>query len=121
MKSRKITCIVCPIGCEIDVDYNPDEEEILNMEGNTCPKGKNYVKKEIFYPERVLTSSVRVIGGELPLVSIRTDKAIPKEKILPMMELIRDQVVEAPVEIYDIIVSNPLNLECCIIATKNVN
>lgn len=120
MKKKNITCIVCPIGCNIEVEYDPETEEISKMEGNTCIRGKDYVRKELFNPERVLTSSIKVKGGKLPLVSIRTDKDIPKEKILSLMEIINQQEVKAPVHIGDVLVSNPLDLNADIIATKSV-
>ncbi len=120
MKKRDITCIVCPIGCEITVKYDPEKEKIIDMEGATCKRGEKYAKKEVFHPERTLTSSIKVTGGELPLVSIRTDKAIPKEKIFPLMEVVRKEEVKAPVALGDIILSHPLDLDCNIIATKHV-
>lgn len=116
---KSIRCIKCPIGCEIEVEYNSNE--IISIEGAQCPRGESYAKKEIKNPERILTSSIKVKNGDLPLVSVRSDEEIPKEKIFELMEEINKVEVESPVNIGDVLISKPLGLECNIIATKTVN
>ena len=39
------TCIICPNGCEIEVEL--DKDKIINIEGATCKKGKEYEKKNV--------------------------------------------------------------------------
>ena len=34
---RTITCIGCPMGCQVTVDY--DGEDIHSVTGNTCRRG----------------------------------------------------------------------------------
>ena len=45
---RNLTCIMCPLGCDLVVrtDEESDIGEIM-VEGNTCPKGKNYAIQEM--------------------------------------------------------------------------
>ncbi len=116
---KKFVCIICPNGCEIEVKYS--EEEIEKISGNLCEKGLDYVKKELFSPERGLTSSVNLKNGLLPLVSVKTSKPIPKEKIFALMDEIADIEIEAPVKIGDIIVKDILGTGVDIIVTKNVD
>ncbi len=118
MKEENLTCIICPNGCQLQVKYN--QQEINDLEGALCQRGEEYAEKELFNPERVLTSTVRVTGGNLPLVSVRTDQAVPRERIRELMELVQGLSVKAPVEIGDIIVTSPLALNCNLIATKSV-
>ena len=54
--NRKFTCIVCPNGCEIEVDY--EGKEIKSIEGEGCKKGKEYVTQELVDPRRNIASSV---------------------------------------------------------------
>ena len=79
MKIKELTCINCPLGCALTVTL--DGEKVIKVEGNTCPKGKTYGEKEVTNPTRILTSSVEVIGGKLPVVSVKTASDIPKNKI----------------------------------------
>lgn len=113
------TCIICPNGCEIEVELN--NKEIINMEGASCKKGKEYINQELINPQRNIASSVKVIGGDLEIVSVRLNKSIPKDKIFDVMEEIKKVEVQAPVKIGDIIKHNILNLNVDLIATKNID
>jgi len=107
---KTITCIMCPNGCEIAYD----------LTGGMCEKGPTYVKNEILNPKRTLTSSVRVTGGTIPLVSVKTTGFIPKEKLREAMERISKIVVEAPVEPGQVIVRNFMEEGIDLVATKEV-
>ena len=53
------TCIICPNGCEIEVEL--DNDTIAKIEGATCKKGKEYVNQEITNPRRNIATSVKVL------------------------------------------------------------
>jgi len=76
---RNVTCIVCPIGCKILVKTDETKLEIVG--GNKCERGIEYARNETLDPRRMLTTSVLVNEGELPLVSVKSTKPIPKEKL----------------------------------------
>ena len=71
-------------------------------------------------PTRVVTSSVRVTGGELAMVSVKTKEDIPKGKIFDCCKAIEDIEVPAPVKIGDVILKNVCGTGVDVIATKNV-
>ena len=52
------------MGCQITVEL--EGEEILSVKGNTCPIGDTYARQEVTRPERTVTSTVIVRGGEKP-------------------------------------------------------
>jgi len=106
--AKTITCIMCPNGCEITYD----------LEGGMCGKGPEYVKNEILNPRRTLTTSVKVIGGEIPLVSVKTTGSIPKESLKDAMRLVGRMAVEAPVEPGQIIQKDFMEAGIDLIATK---
>lgn len=112
------TCIVCPNGCEIEVDLN--DKNINKIEGALCKKGKEYVTQELTNPQRNIATSVKVLNGNLELVSVRLNSNIPKDKIFDVMEEIKKIEVEAPIKIGDIIEKNILNLNVDLIATRNI-
>ena len=82
----------------------------MSMEGATCKKGKEYVNQELTNPQRNIATSVKVIDGDLDIVSVRLNKNIPKSSIFDVMKEIKTLEVKAPVKIGDIIKSNILNL-----------
>jgi len=116
---KKIVCIVCPIGCNIDVEYS--EKEIQKIEGAMCNKGKDYVKEELYNPTRLVPTSVLVENGELPLVSVKTDKPVPKKMIMEIMNDIKKVRIKAPVKIGDIIIENIKGTGANIVATKDID
>lgn len=112
----ELICIVCPKGCHLKVD----QENNYQVTGHSCEKGKAYGKKELTNPTRVITSTVRISGGALSRLPVKTDKDIPKGKIKNAMELLNAVTVEAPVKIGDVILGDILNLGVNFVATKTI-
>ena len=79
MEERKLICINCPLGCSLTVTLNGGE--VIRVAGNTCPRGEAYGRKECTHPTRIVTGTVRITGGTLPVVSVKTASDIPKEKM----------------------------------------
>ena len=115
---RTFTCIVCPNGCEMEAEY--EGINVLSVTGHLCPKGKSYVTQELIDPQRTIATSVCVEGGVLPLVSVRTASAIPKDRIFDVMAEINKQILTAPVHIGDVVIENVLGLGSDVIVTKNI-
>jgi len=115
---REFTCIICPNGCLIKVEY--EGTNIKNIKGDECPKGKDYVKNEITNPLRVFTGSVLVESGDFSLVSVKTPSLIPKKYLKKVGEITRRIKVEAPVEIGQIVAFNLLNENIDLVATREI-
>lgn len=60
MELKEITCIVCPLGCRIQVEM--EGGEIKSVKGYSCSRGLEYAKNEVTMPKRTITTSVRAIG-----------------------------------------------------------
>ncbi|UCF12533.1 MAG: DUF1667 domain-containing protein [Thermoplasmatales archaeon] len=117
-KDKEITCIVCPIGCKILVDL--DGKQIKNLEGNKCKQGIDYAINEALDPRRMLTSSILVIGGNWPLVSIKSSQPVPRDKVFQVLKEIKKIKVKAPIKLGQIILTNIANTNINIIATKSI-
>ena len=52
--------------------------EANKVTGNTCPRGAEYGINEVTNPVRVITSTVKVKNGEIPVVPVKTKKANSK-------------------------------------------
>jgi CxxC motif-containing protein len=116
---REYTCIICPNGCEIEASI--EGITIIGIDGAACKKGRDYVEQELINPQRNIATSVCIEGGELPLVSVRLTKPVPKSRIFDVMRVISKVKLIAPVSIKQVIIKNILNLDSDVIATKNVN
>lgn len=117
MEERELTCICCPLGCQLKVTIG----ENVTVSGNTCKRGEEYGKKEVTDPRRVVTSSVRLEGGELAMVSVKTAGDIPKDKIGECMEEIHKICLKAPVQIGDVALKDCAGTGVDIVVTKNVS
>ena len=115
---KKIICVSCPIGCEITTDI--ENGVVARVSGNRCPRGEAYAKQEAIDPMRVLPTSVRVVGGELPLVSVKTNRPVPKRLISDIMSYIRTLSVDAPVKIGQVLAENLPGTNANLIATREV-
>lgn len=119
MEERNLICINCPMGCALTVRM--DGESVVSVSGNTCRRGEDYARKEVTNPTRIVTSTVRVAGGDAPMVSVKTKQDIPKGKIFACMEALRGIEVTAPVHIGDVILENVADTGADIVATRNVD
>lgn len=115
---KELICIGCPMGCMLTVEL--ENGEVREVAGYTCPKGEQYALKEVTNPTRIVTSTVRVRNGDSSVVSVKTERDIPKDKIRECMAALKGITVEAPVHIGDVILSDVAGLVCNIIATKDV-
>ena len=113
---KNITCICCPIGCDLKIDQAGDEFVVT---GNKCPRGKKYVIEESTAPKRVVTSTVKIIGGSYPVISVKTAQAIPKEKIFTIIDILANVAITAPVRVGDIVIKNIADTGVDVVATRN--
>ena len=116
MRTIELTCIGCPLGCPLNVTL--EGNEVTEVTGNTCVKGEIYAKKEVTNPTRIVTSSVRVSGGDRVSVSCKTKSDIPKGKIFDVARALKDVVAEAPVNIGDVLVEDVAGTGVAIVATS---
>ncbi|MCR4568657.1 MAG: DUF1667 domain-containing protein [Pseudobutyrivibrio sp.] len=118
MEKRELTCIGCPMGCQITVEL--EGQDVKSITGNTCKIGENYARNEVTHPERTVTSTAVVLGGDKPRVSVKTKANIPKDKIADVMKEIDAAVVNAPIRIGDIVVKNVCGTGVDVVATRNI-
>lgn len=118
MEIRKLTCINCPMGCSLEVRI---EGEDINVTGNMCGRGYEYGKTEVINPVRTLTTSLFVVGGVKPVVSVKTTMPIPKDKIFDCIRYLAGMKVKAPVRAGDVLVRDILGTGSDIVATRNVD
>ena len=114
---RDLTCIVCPKGCPMKVTL--EGKEIVNIEGFTCPRGKQYAIDECTHPMRTVTSTARTSNGGV--VAVKTDRTIPKELMFDCMKEINKAVATLPVRIGDVLIENLLGTGANVVITANMD
>ena len=110
---KTLTCIVCPLGCTLSVQL--EGKRVLSVTGNTCPRGKEYAETECTAPKRTVTSTMVCSDGSL--VSVKTDKPIPKEQMALCMASINASVAQLPIAVGDVLLENVCGSR--IVATQN--
>lgn len=118
METRHLTCINCPMGCQLTVTL--DGTDVVSVTGNSCKRGEIYGRSEVTNPTRTVTSTARVSNGEIPVVSVKTSQAIPKGMIADCITKIKELEITAPVHAGDKLVEN-FCPAIDIIATRNVS
>ncbi|UCC18528.1 MAG: DUF1667 domain-containing protein [Promethearchaeota archaeon] len=114
---KDIRCIICPTGCLVHVENVNGE---LIIEGHSCKRGEEYAREEFVAPKRILTTTMQVENGFLPLIPVRSDKPIPKDRLEETLKEIAKIESKAPIKMGDILIENVLGLDINIIASRDL-
>ena len=117
MKTRELTCIICPRGCALTVNFD-SEGKVSEVSGNICVRGKNYAVTECTAPTRTVTSTVRCENG--CVVAVKTNAAVPKELVFDVMKAINSQKAPCKVRIGDVIIKDVCGTGADVVATANL-
>ncbi|MBO7335194.1 MAG: DUF1667 domain-containing protein [Lachnospiraceae bacterium] len=124
MESKTLTCINCPMGCQVTITYEMKDgrinEETMTVTGNTCLRGKTYAISEVTNPVRTVTGTVGLSNRELRVVPVKTKTPVPKDKVSDVAKALADVKVEAPVHIGDVVIKNVCGTGSDIVITDNI-
>lgn len=119
MEVREFTCIRCPLGCALRAEV--ENGAVVKVTGNTCKRGAEYAAQEAVAPVRTVTSTVKALGGERPVVACKTVPEVPKGSIFAVMDAVRTVRVSAPVHIGDVLLRNVAGTGSDLIATAELH
>lgn len=119
MDKRSIICIVCPLGCQLEISDDGSGTGYI-VKGNKCKRGEAYGIKEMTSPTRVLTATVRLKASRLKRLPVRTDGAIPKSLLRDCMKVLKDIEVEPPVKMGEVIIENILDTGVNVISSRSI-
>jgi len=117
MNKSELTCITCPAGCRISVEFTGSQ---YICTGNKCKKGEAFAIAEMSSPVRTLTTTVRTTFPHMPVLPVRTKTEVPKEKIPSIMRELSCIIINKKINIGETIAANILNTGCDIIATSGI-
>lgn len=113
---KDLICIVCPRGCRLAVD----EEQDYAVTGNGCPRGAEYGRIELTNPTRVVTSTVRCVGGVHPRCPVKTDKPIPKALVRAAAAALDGVTLTAPAELGQVVLTDVCGTGASFITTRAI-
>ena len=112
MEKRELTCIMCPLGCQLTVMI---DGENITVTGNNCKRGEVFGKEEVTCPMRIVTSSVKTEKG---VRACKTSKPVPKSMIFDVMKEIEKLRLKS-VKFGEVVIKNVLNTGADIVITAN--
>lgn len=116
METRELTCITCPMGCQLTAVIDGDN---ITVTGNRCPRGEKYAKAELTHPTRTLTTTVAVSNRAGKYLAVKSSAPISKSKLFDAMKIINETKVKAPVKAGDVVIAGIFG-EADIVATSSV-
>ena len=118
MEKRELICIGCPMGCPLTVTL--DGGAVVTVQGNTCPRGREFAISEMTAPKRTICSTVRTAFPDAPVLPVRVSADIPKDRIFDVMDAIRTVTVTERIGRGDVVIPNVLGLGVDVIATSSL-
>ena len=113
-----IICIGCPMGCLLTVKTNGGD---INVTGGECKIGEKYGKEEATNPTRNVTTSVKITGGDIPMLSVKTARPVPKGKIMECVKAVQGvTAMRAPVQVGDVVLADAAGTGVDFVATRVV-
>ena len=113
---RELTCIVCPRGCQLTAEL--DGKRVLSVSGNICKRGAIYAENECTNPMRIVTTTAKTADGGV--VAVKTETAIPKEKMFECMKAINEVVLDLPVRIGDTVIEDFFGSRVVVCQNKDI-
>jgi len=94
---------------------------VLEVKGQGCKVGREYAEQEFTDARRVVTTTVGVRGGRLPLLPVRTASPIPRRLVLDAAKVLSEVAVEAPVVEGDIVLEDILGTGIDVVASRDLD
>lgn len=98
LHKNEIICIMCPKSCVIQMGRT--------ISGYGCERGRETAIAEMTMPKRVLTTTMKVIGGKETLISVRSEKPVDKTILCKAVMECNKFACQAPVDCGQVVVRN---------------
>ncbi|MGI6214133.1 MAG: DUF1667 domain-containing protein [Christensenellales bacterium] len=115
---KEMVCIVCPNSCLLQIK---EKDGKITVEGARCKKGREFATEEMTAPRRALSSTVKTVFAELPVVPVRTQGEILKADIPAVMRCINGCVIDKVYGAGEVVMENAAGSGVNIICTVDMN
>jgi CxxC motif-containing protein len=113
---KAMTCIICPRGCALEVEATTPPV----VSGAACKRGVDYATSELVDPRRVLTSTVRVLGGRRRRFPVRSALPIPLPRLVEAARALDSIVVTPPLACGSVVAADWLGLGADLLAADDL-
>lgn len=118
-RKHTFTCINCPLSCSLELAE--EDGQVLEISGDECEVGRRYAEEEFRDPRRVVTTTVKVRNGILPLLPVVSTRPIPKSLVREAVKALSDVEVEAPVQDGQVIYRDILGTGADMVASRRLD
>jgi CxxC motif-containing protein len=117
-RKHEFTCINCPLSCSLVL--SEEDGEVLEVKGADCKVGERYAVEEYKNPRRMVSTTVKVANGKLPLLPVVSESPIPKGMVREAVRVLSDVVVEAPIEEGQVVYGDILGTGVDVISSRRL-
>lgn len=114
---KSFTCIVCPVSCQLVVE---EVEGRLTISNYQCKRGLKFGEDEYRQPKRILTTTVRITGGDVKRLPVISVDELAKDQLIDIAKMLYKVSVKSPVYRGDIIIKNIASTGVDIMATRTI-
>ena len=111
-------CVTCPVGCALRATV--EGSNLLEVRGQSCQRGFDFVLEELTDPRRTLTTTVQVNHGALPLVPVRSTAPLPKHMVMQVARALRTILIEAPIVEHQVVMSSVFGTGIDMVTTRDL-
>ncbi|MEA3363091.1 MAG: DUF1667 domain-containing protein [Thermodesulfobacteriota bacterium] len=118
LEKKHLTCIGCPMGCPLELVIV--DGKIREITGNECKRGEDYARQEYIDPRRMISTTVSCNAGLWLRLPVKTAEAVPKDKVMAVVETLHTIEIEAPVQMGQVILNDVAETGIAAIATRSM-
>jgi CxxC motif-containing protein len=93
---------------------------VKSVSGNRCAKGPIYAAEEVAGPRRVVTTTVRIQGGTVGLLPVRTARPVDRDRGRAVVVAASAVMARAPVAMGDVVLEDVAGTGVDLVATRSV-
>jgi len=117
-EKKQLTCIGCPMSCPLQLTVV--NGEICEITGYSCKKGEEYARQEFIAPMRMVSTTIACSSGLWPRLPVKTAAAIPKGKVMAVVQALHTLKVVAPVQMGQVILDDVADTGIAVITTRSL-
>ena len=118
LEKKHLTCIGCPMSCPLELTIV--DGEIREITGNDCKRGEDYARQEYTAPSRMVSTTIACNSGLWPRLPVKTAAAVPKDKVIAVVQVLHTLEIKAPVKIGQVIMDDVAQTGIAVIASRSL-